>query len=151
MMSSLAENDIISRTCRHTIREIYSFLFCSGFFLMWFWLARSISGSSQVVRIISGVDKGSAENKMEELRLFSLFWYRRLIEIRLIRRLWAVTLTHALSLFESQVSGKSISVGKTIFSIVVGLGFVQSQIHMCLRFWLIGLTLQPLRRQRTLG
>lgn len=54
---------------------------------MWFWLASSISGSSQVVRTKSGADKGSAENIVEKLRLLSLFCHRRLMEIRLMRRL----------------------------------------------------------------
>lgn len=54
---------------------------------MWFWLASSISGSSQVVRTRSGADKGSAENIVEKLRLLSLFCHRRLMEIRLMRRL----------------------------------------------------------------
>lgn len=54
---------------------------------MWFWLARSISGSNQVVRTRSGADKGSAENIMEKLRLLSLFCHNRLMEIKLINRL----------------------------------------------------------------
>lgn len=86
-MSSLAENVMISKVCKHTRREIYSFLLCSGSFLMWFWLARSVSGRSQVVRTRSGVDRGSVENMVEKLRLFSLFCQKRLIEMRLIRRL----------------------------------------------------------------
>ena len=36
--------------------------------------------------IRSWADKGSAENMVEKLRLFSLFCHRRLIEIRLISR-----------------------------------------------------------------
>lgn len=87
MMSSLAENVMIRRIWRHTSNEIYSFLLYSGSFLMWFWLAMSISGRSQVVRTRSGADNGSAENMVEKLRLFSLLCHRRLIEIRLIRRL----------------------------------------------------------------
>lgn len=54
---------------------------------MWFWLARSISGRSHVVRTRSGADRGSAENIMEKLRLFSLLCHIRLREIRLISRL----------------------------------------------------------------
>lgn len=65
---------MISRACRHTRREIYSFLLYSGSFLIWFWLARSVSGSNQVVSTRSGADKGSAENVAEKFRLFSLFW-----------------------------------------------------------------------------
>lgn len=33
---------------------------------MWFWLASTINGSSQVVKIINGVDRGSEENKIEK-------------------------------------------------------------------------------------
>lgn len=87
MMSSLAENVMMSKIWRDTSREIYSFLLCSGSFLIWFWLARSMSGRSQVVRTRSGADRGSAENMVEKLRLFSLFCHRRLTEMRLIRRL----------------------------------------------------------------
>lgn len=46
-----------------------------------------MSGRSQVVKTRRGADKGSAENVVEKFRLLSLFWHRRLIEIRLIRRL----------------------------------------------------------------
>lgn len=35
---------------------------------MWFWLAKIISGRSQVVRMINGVDKGSEENVVEKFR-----------------------------------------------------------------------------------
>lgn len=87
MMSSLAENVMMSRICRHVSREMYSFLLCSVSFLMWFWLARSISGRSQVVRTRRGADRGSVENMVEKLRLFSLFCQRKLMETRLIRRL----------------------------------------------------------------
>lgn len=86
MMSSLAENVMISKIWRHTSREMYNFLLFSGSSLMWFWLARSVSGRSQVVSTRSGADKGSAENIVEKLRLLSLFWHRRLTEARLIRR-----------------------------------------------------------------
>lgn len=78
---------MISRIWRATNKEMYSFLLCSCSFLMWFWLARSISGSSQVVRTRSGADRGSAENIVEKFRLLSLFCHRRLMEIKLMRRL----------------------------------------------------------------
>lgn len=86
---------------------------------MWFWLARSISGSSQVVRTRSGADKGSAENMVEKFRLLSLFCHRRLMEIKLIKRLWVVTLIHTFLLLDSQVSGSSMRDGMMVFSIVV--------------------------------
>lgn len=78
---------MISRIWRLTSREIYSFLLYSCSFLMWFWLARSISGRSQVVRTRSGADSGSAENVVEKFRLLSLYCHSRLIETKLIRRL----------------------------------------------------------------
>lgn len=151
MMSSLAENVMISRICRHTSRETYSFLLKSGSFLMWFWLARRVSGSSHVVNTRSGADRGSAENIMEKLRLFSLFCHMRLREIKLISRLWVVTLIHTFLSLESQVRGRSISDGNIIFSIVVGLGFGRSQSRECLRFLLIELSLLRLRRQQKPG
>lgn len=54
---------------------------------MWFWLARSISGSSQVDRMVSGADRGSEKNVIEKFRLFSSFCHRRDRLIRLIRKL----------------------------------------------------------------
>lgn len=87
MISSLAENVRTSRIWRETSSEIYSFLLYSGSFLMWLWLARSVSGRSQVVSTRRGADKRSAENKVEKSGLFSLFCHRRLMETRLIIRL----------------------------------------------------------------
>lgn len=55
-------------------------------FFIWFWLAISISGSSQVVRISSGEDNGSVKNIGENPRL-SLFCEMRKSEIKLIIKL----------------------------------------------------------------
>lgn len=57
---------------------------------------------------------------VEKFRLLSLFCHRRLIEIRLIKRLWVVTLIHTFLLLESQVSGSSMSDGMMAFNIVIG-------------------------------
>lgn len=102
------------------------------------------------MRITRGADSGSAEKRVEKHRLFSLFCPKRLIEIRLIRRLWVVILIHTFLLVESQVRGSIISEGAIIFNIAGGSGFVQSQSHMCLRFLQAGLVLRLLRRRQTL-
>lgn len=131
MMSSFAENVMVSSTWRETNREIYSFLLYSGSFIMWFWLAISMSGSSQVVRTNRGADKGSAENTVEKLILFSLFCHNRLMEIRLISRLYVVMLIQTFLLLESQVRGSSINDGIMIFNIVADLGSERNQSRKC--------------------
>lgn len=120
MINSFAEKVIISRICRETSIEMYVFLLSSVSFFIWFWLARSISGRSHVVKIIRGDDSRSLENNSEKFRLFISFCHRRVIDSRLIMKLWEVTLIHKFLLLESQVRGRSIMEGKIIFSIVVG-------------------------------
>ena len=61
-----------------------------------------------------------------------------------------MTLIQTFLLLESQVRGRSMSEGKIIFSIVTGLGFVQSQSHRCLRFLPVRLVLRLPRKQRIL-
>lgn len=78
---------MVRRIWRVISIEMYSFWLNSFSFFMWFWLARSISGRSQVVRMISGVDKGSEENVVEKFRLFSSFCHRRDRLTRLTRKL----------------------------------------------------------------
>lgn len=56
MIISVAENVMIRRICRMASMDTYSFLWVSFSFFMWFWLARSIKGRSQVVKIIRGVE-----------------------------------------------------------------------------------------------
>lgn len=85
---------------------------------MWFWLARSINGRSQVVKIISGVDRGSEENKVEKFKLFSSFCHKSDRLVRLTRKLYEVMFVQVFLFFDSQVSGRSIIDGKIIFSIV---------------------------------
>lgn len=120
MISSFAENVMMRRICRETIIEMYVFLFSSVSFFIWFWLARSIRGRSHVVRMIRGDDSRSLENNNEKFRLFMSFCHSKVIDSRLIMKLWEVTLIHRFLLFESQVSGRSIMEGKIIFSIVEG-------------------------------
>lgn len=59
MMISVAPNAMIRKVCREVKRVMYIRWRLSGSGLMWFWLARIISGSSQQVRTSRGVDKGS--------------------------------------------------------------------------------------------
>lgn len=60
------------KICNRTSIEINSF-FREGFSLeRWFWLAINIRGSSQNVKIRSGVDNGSDENMREKFRLWTL-------------------------------------------------------------------------------
>lgn len=75
-------------------------------------------GRSHVVKIIRGDDSRSAENNNEKFRLFMSFCHRRVMDSRLIMKLYDVTLTHRFLLFESQVRGSSIIDGKIIFNIV---------------------------------
>lgn len=63
---------MIRKTCNRISIEINSF-FRVGFSLeRWFWLAISIRGRSQNVRIRRGVDNGSDENIREKFRLWML-------------------------------------------------------------------------------
>lgn len=109
-----------------------------------------MSGSSQVVRMINGVDRGSEENVVEKFKWFSSFCHSSDRLVRLTRKLYEVTLVQIFLLFESHVSGRSISDGKMIFSIVGDLGFEHSLFHRCLRFLLVGLNLLLLRRLQRL-
>lgn len=120
--------------------EMNNFLCVIVSCLMWFWLASRVSGSNHVVRINSGVDRGSAEIMVEKFML-SLFWCSSFRLMRLIKKLCDVMLIHSVFLFDSQVRGRSMMDGKIIFSIEVGLDFVRGLCHMCLRFLLTGLVL----------
>lgn len=79
-----------------------------------------ISGSSHVVRIISGVDRGSAKNIREKFILESAVWKSMERLIRLIRMLCVVELIQIIFFFDSHVRGISMIVGIINFSIVGG-------------------------------
>lgn len=59
MMISVAPKAKIKNTWREVRSEIYIRCRLTGSELVWFWLARIISGRSQQVRTRSGVDRGS--------------------------------------------------------------------------------------------
>lgn len=89
--------------------------------MMWFWLARIISGSSQQVRTNRGVDRGSVPiYKLEVAQPVSESHLSQLRLIRAMRRLWAVVVVHSHLGEVSQIVGNSMIVGSRIFSIVAG-------------------------------
>jgi hypothetical protein len=77
--------------------------------------------------MISGVDKGSEENIIEKFKLCLSFCHNNDRLIRLTRMLYEVILAQIFTFFDSQVSGRSISDGKIIFSIVGDKDVVHSQ------------------------
>lgn len=79
-----------------------------------------ISGSSQVVKIISGVDRGSAKNIREKFILESVVWKSMERLIKLIKMLCVVELIQTMFFFDSHVRGMSIIVGIISFSIAGG-------------------------------
>ena len=87
-------------------------------FFRWFWLARTISGSSHVDKIINGVEIISEKNIGEKIVLVILFCHRRVRLVRLIRKLYDEMLVHTSLLLDNQVSGISMMDGKIIFNIV---------------------------------
>lgn len=99
---------------------MYSFFRVRFSFDRWCWLAISIKGSSHMVKINSGVDRGSEKNINEKLRLLSLNWFIRRRLVRLINRPWVVELIQIILPFDNQVRGISIIVGIIYFSIEVG-------------------------------
>lgn len=96
---------------------IYNFLWVGFSFFIWFWLARSIRGRSQVVRMIRGVEMWSENREMEKVVQFS-FCHSRVRLVRLIMKLWDVTLIHIYLFFDNQVRGRSMVEAMIIFSIV---------------------------------
>jgi len=59
MMISVAPNAMIRKSWREVNSVMYIRWRFSGSGVMWFWLARIISGRSQQVRTRSGVERGS--------------------------------------------------------------------------------------------
>lgn len=68
--------------------------------------------------MIRGEDKGSEKNIVEKFMLFSSFCHRNVRLIRLIKKLYEVTLVHIFLGVDIQVSGNNISDEKIIFNIV---------------------------------
>lgn len=79
-----------------------------------------IRGSSHVVKIMSGVDSGSAKNIREKFILESVVWKSMERLIKLIRMLCVVELIQTMFFFDSHVRGISIIVGIINFSIAGG-------------------------------
>jgi len=95
---------------------------------MWFWLARIIRGRSQHDRIRRGVDKGSvAISGFIRDQPVSEAWNSQWRLIKAIMSPWVRDEGHSHFGGVSQIVGNSISVGRRIFSIVRGLGFVGGQ------------------------
>lgn len=67
----------------------------------------------------------------EEKVMFSLFCQSVVRAIRLMRKLYDVTLIHIFLMLENQVRGNNMMDGRIIFSIEVDLGFVRS---LCRRY-----------------
>lgn len=86
---------------------------------MWFWLAKIISGSSQQDRTSRGVDSGSvAKNRPRDVQPDS---EGKLSHVRLVnamQKLWASAVGHNHFGRASQIVGRSMKVGRRIFSIV---------------------------------
>lgn len=109
----------IRNSCSIMSIEIYVFLRFIDSVMRWFWLAMSMSGRSQVVRIKSGADRASEKNIVEWILNGSEWRVRRDNEIKLIKKLWRVVLVQINGDFDNHVNGRSITVGIKIFSIVV--------------------------------
>lgn len=84
-----------------------------------------------MVSISRGVERESEKNTREEFRLLSVNWFSIGRLSRLIMRPYTVGLIQIMVCFDSHTRGISIAVGRIIFSIVVGLGFVHGQCHRC--------------------
>lgn len=70
--------------------------------------------------------------------------------MRLIIKLWVVKLIQIKLFLDNHVIGRSIIIGKTIFSIGVGLDYGCGLIHMYLRLKLVRQGLLLLRKQQIL-
>lgn len=113
-------------------------------------MARVISGSSQVVRVRRGAVSES-EKEISD-RLYGLLGMYRSIRVRmLISRLQSIMLIHSMWSFDSHVIGNNIVVGKIIFNIVEGLGFVRNLGHINWRSGLAKLGPLRLHMRRILG
>ena len=110
---------IIRNDCSRISMVINSFFRVRFSFDRWCWLAISIRGRSNMVKINSGVDRESEKNTNEKLRLLSPNWFIRSRLVRLISRLCIVELIQIMLFFDNQVRGISIIVGIIYFSIEV--------------------------------
>ena len=71
MISSVAVNVMIKRSCRRMSIVIYSFFRVKVSFDRCDWLAMSISGRSHVVSTSRGAERESEKNSSEKFRLLS--------------------------------------------------------------------------------
>jgi len=133
---------MIKEICKRISIEIYSFFRGKGLLWRCCWVAKTIRGSSQAVRVRRG-DVNGSEKKFND-RLHRLFGRYKSKGVRaLISKLHAIVLIQIIRFFESHIVGRSIIVGIIIFSIEVGLGFVHNLGRIGWKLELVGLV--PLR------
>lgn len=119
-MISVAPNAIIKKVCNEASSVIYMRCRLTGSGLMWFWLARIISGRSQHVSTRRGVDRGSvAIYVLDAVHPVSEVHFNQERLTRAIERLCAMVAVHSHLGEVSQIVGNSIMVGISTFSIVV--------------------------------
>lgn len=120
-MISVAPNAMIRKACSEARSEMYERCRPIGSGLIWFWLARIISGSSQHVSTRRGVDKGSvAKYVLEVDHPVSDVHFNQVKLVRAIRRLCAVVVVHNHLGEVNQIVGNNINVGISTFSIAGG-------------------------------
>ncbi len=117
-MISVAPNAIIRNICSEARSVIYKRCRLIGSGLMWFWLARIISGRSQHVRTKRGVDSGSvAKYELDIAHPVSDVHFNHVRLIRAIRRLCVVVVVHSHLGEVNQIVGNNIMVGISTFNI----------------------------------
>lgn len=120
-MISVAPNAMIRKACSEARSEMYERCRLIGSGLIWFWLARIISGSSQHVSTRRGVDRGSvARYMLEEVHPASDVHFSQVRLMKAIKRLCAVVVVHSHLGEANQIVGNSMKVGINTFSIVRG-------------------------------
>lgn len=119
-MSSVEENARMIRGCTETMVSAKVRFRERGSCCRWFWLARIMSGRSQHVNTSRGDDVWSVP--VHWVR-FLYGWYEGVSHCRLsvaTSKLYMVVLVHRNLGGERRVVGRSIIVGRMIFSIVGG-------------------------------
>lgn len=118
-MISVAPNAMIRKVCSEARSVMYRRCRLIGSGLIWFWLARIMSGSSQHVRTNRGVDSGSvARYMLEEVHPVSDVHFSHVRLMEAIKRLCAVVVVHSHLGEVNQIVGNNMIVGISTFSIV---------------------------------
>lgn len=131
-MISVAPNAMIRKVCSEARSVMYDRCRLIGSGLMWFWLAKIMSGSSQHVSTNRGVDSGSvARYELEAAHPVSDVHLNQVKLISAISRLCAVVIDHNHLGDTNQIVGNSIIVGINTFSIVIDLSFVVGRFRGC--------------------